>query len=76
MLIEDLNIETDLTDEETAKITGGAGNLPSPVEVAFRVGYAIGGAQDEEYGLSDAIAGTDDYPIITDEVKNAGKQPT
>lgn len=73
MLIENLDMETELAAEDMAKVTGGIGNLPSPQEVAFRVGWAIGKALDDEYGISDAIAGTDDYPIITDEVRNAGK---
>jgi len=55
-----------------AAIAGGIGNLPGPKEVAFRIGWEIGKALDNEYGISDAIAGTDDYPIITDEVRNAG----
>ena len=74
MRIKDLCVERDLTAEELATTTGGSDIKPgyTPLGAAFRAGYSLGKILDEEYGISDAIAGTDDHPIITDEVKNAG----
>ena len=70
MKINDLQDDRLLDCSEMKTVVGGFGR--NPVGAAFEIGWKIGKALDSEYGISDAIAGTDDYDIITDDVKNAG----
>lgn len=70
MKIENLQNDRPLDCGEMKTVVGGFGR--SPVGAAFEAGWKIGKLLDSEYGISDAIAGTDDHPIITEDVKNAG----
>jgi len=70
MDIKDLQGDQSLDRADMEAIAGGLGR--NVLGAAFKVGWKVGTALDSEYGISDAIAGTDDYAIITDDVKNAG----
>jgi lactobin A/cerein 7B family class IIb bacteriocin len=66
--LDDMNEVLDA--EQLSDINGGI--IPQLVG-AFTRGYRIGTAADEAFGISDWIVADDDHPIITPDVRNAGK---
>jgi len=76
LTIKDLSVSRELSHQEASAISGG-NKVPGPagqVLDAFELGWKVGTLLDQATGLSDKIAGVDDdHPIVTPDVRNAGK---